>query len=149
MNQYKLLTLAAAISAVLHANPMQADSFTLLVYESKSDLATRTDPEKSSAYWAAYSDYAKKMTDAGILRGGSALSGDADTKTVTVVEGKSRTAERPLVSTSLVLGGYFVIEVPDQNAALEWAKKAPFLASGAVEVNRHFPNPTMSEKKSP
>jgi hypothetical protein len=149
MNQYKLLTLAAAISVVLHANPMKADSFTLLVYESKSDLATRTDPDKSPAYWAAYSDYAKKMADAGILRGGSALSIDADTKTVTVVEGKSRTAERPIFSASPVYGEDFVVEVPVQDAALEWSKRALLLSSGFVEVNRHFPNPTLPEKKSP
>lgn len=149
MKNSKFLILAAAASAALLANPAHADSFTLLIYESKSDLAARTDPAKSSTYWTAYSDYAKKMIDAGILRGGSALPGDSEARTVTVVAGKTRTAERPVANSSLELGGYFVIEVASQAAALEWAGKAPFLTSGAVEVKRHLPNPLMSGKPTP
>ncbi len=148
MKNSTFLILAAAASAALLASTVQADSFTLLIYESKSDLAARKDPAKSTAYWAAYGDYARKMTEAGILRGGSALSGNAGTHTVSLVGGKPQTTERPLAKASLELGGYFIIEVANREAALEWARKAPCLATGAVEVKPHSPNPTMPAKPS-
>ena len=40
----------------------------------------------------------------------------------------------PFADTKEQLGGTFVIDVPDLDAALDWAGKAPSVAWGAVEV---------------
>lgn len=146
MKKSKLHTIVIGAFTLLCAASLHADSFTLLIYESKADLAARTDPQKAAAYWGAYGDYAKKLTDAGILRGGTALPGNAETTSVSVVDGKAQPNDTPVASSALELGGYFIIEVPDQATALEWAKKAPALSGGAIEVKRHFPNPTMQSK---
>jgi hypothetical protein len=139
------LVVTAAI-ALACSPALKADSFTLLIYESKTDLAARTDPQKAPAYWAAYGGYAKQLAEAGILRGGTALPGNAETKTVTLTQSKAQETDKPFATSDLELGGYFIIEVPDQAAAVKWAKKAPGLATGAIEVKRHFPNPTMPSK---
>ena len=146
MKKSRLPIVVTAAFTLLCGNALQADSFTLLIYESKADLAARTDPQKAPGYWADYAAYAKKMTEAGILRGGTALPGNAETKTVIAEEGKSQETDKPVATSHLELGGYFIIEVPDEAAALEWARKAPGLTTGAVEVKRHFANPTMPSK---
>lgn len=146
MRKFRLHSVLVAALGLLCATHSRGEAFTLLIYESKEDIVARTDPQKAPAYWAAYGDYAKMLTDAGILRGGTALPGNASTTTLTLSRGKVQEAEKPLAASSLELGGYFIIEVPDQAAALEWARKAPGLATGAIEVKRHFPNPGMPTK---
>jgi hypothetical protein len=44
----------------------------------------------------------------------------------------------PFADTKEQLGGYFVIDVADLDAALEWAERAPCAASGGVEVRPVF-----------
>lgn len=146
MRKFRLHSVLIAAFGLLCATHSRGEAFTLLIYESKEDLVARTDPQKAPAYWAAYGGYAKKLTEAGILRGGTALPGNAGTKTLTLSQGKMQEADKPLAASSLELGGYFIIEVPDEASALEWARQAPGLATGAIEVKRHFPNPTMPSK---
>ena len=146
MKKSKLHLVVTAALTLVGSPALKADSFTLLIYESKADLAARTDPQKAPAYWAAYGGFAQQLTEAGILRGGTALSGNAETKTVTITQGQAQETDKPFATSDLELGGYFIIEVPDQAAAVAWAKKAPGLATGAIEVKRHFPNPTMPSK---
>ena len=40
----------------------------------------------------------------------------------------------PYAATKEHLGGYYVIDVPDLDAALEWAARNPAAGAGAVEV---------------
>jgi hypothetical protein len=113
--------------------------FTILIYESDAQLAARTSPQQSDAYWDAYDRFAGELAQAGVLRGGSAL----DEARRATVRG-SGTADRAVPKARL--SGYFVIEVADQAAAEMWGRKAPALAS-AVEVRPHRPNPHMQVKR--
>ena len=113
-----------------------AQDYTILIYESDAQLATRTSPTASDAYWTAYDRFASALAQAGVLRGGSAL----DERVKSTVRG-SGSADRAVPRARL--GGYFVIAVPDRAAAEAWARKAPPLAL-AVEVRPHRPNPHMS-----
>ena len=54
--------------------------------------------------------------------------------TVRVRNGKMTTTDGPYVETKEQLGGYFVIEVPDLDAALDWAAQAPSARTASVEV---------------
>jgi hypothetical protein len=40
----------------------------------------------------------------------------------------------PYAEAKEMLGGFFLIDVPDRDAALAWAAKCPGAAHGAVEV---------------
>lgn len=123
-----------------------ADQFTLLIYETKADLTARTDPEKAPGYWAAYGEYAQALTQAGILRGGTALPGNVGVRSVRLMDGKPAESVATDTADGLELGGYFIIEVADMTAALDWAKKSPGITTGVVEVRPHFINPTMPAK---
>ena len=51
-----------------------------------------------------------------------------------VRNGQSEVLNGPYADTQEQLGGYFVIDVPDLDAALQWAARCPSSAYGTVEV---------------
>ncbi len=106
-----------------------ATEYTLLIYETPAELAKRTDATAvGKAYWASWMEYSQAVKSAGVMRGGAALSVDDDANAVQ--------GER--------LGGYFVIDVADREAATAWARKAPVSAGGGhVEVRSAYPTPEM------
>ncbi len=40
----------------------------------------------------------------------------------------------PFADTKEMLGGYVVVDLPDLDAALEWAARAPCVTAGSVEI---------------
>ena len=82
----------------------------------------------------AFQSYAAALDAAGVLLAAEVLQPSASTTTVRVVDGTLRVQDGPFADTKEQLGGSFVIDVPDLDAALEWAGKAPSVAWGPVEV---------------
>jgi hypothetical protein len=128
------------IATLMLASTAHAAEYSLMIYETKAELAARTDSEKSGTYWGGYNAFAVELVKAGIMRGGSAV----DEKTVRVVASGKTSEQNPEVNGSH-LGGYFVIDVPNIEAATSWAAKMP--TQGFVEVRPHRANPTMPMKK--
>lgn len=54
--------------------------------------------------------------------------------TLRLVEGRRDIHDGPYAETKEQLGGFYLIEVPDIDTALEWAARNPAAATGAVEV---------------
>ena len=54
--------------------------------------------------------------------------------TVTIADGKSRVLNGPYVDSKEQLGGYYLIDVPDLDAALSWAARCPGASHGTIEV---------------
>jgi hypothetical protein len=48
--------------------------------------------------------------------------------------GKTNVLDGPYAETKEQLGGYYMIEVPDLDAALSWAARCPGASHGAIEV---------------
>jgi hypothetical protein len=82
----------------------------------------------------AFDDYAKALDAAGVLVSAEVLQPSSSTTTVRLREGELRIQDGPFADTKEQLGGSFVIEVPDLDAALAWAREAPSIEWGAVEV---------------
>ncbi|MFO1069214.1 MAG: YciI family protein [Geminicoccaceae bacterium] len=135
---------AAALLAMLATAPAaRADLYTLFIYETADELAARTDPQRAEAYWGAYAAYGKALADAGVIRGGAALTfGDA-VRTLRQRDGAAAVVPGAATSGPEQLGGYFVIEVADLDTALGWAARAPSALTGAVEVRPAYPAPAM------
>jgi hypothetical protein len=53
---------------------------------------------------------------------------------VRVVNGKSEVLDGPYADTKEQLGGFYLIEVPDLDAALAWAARCPGAGRGRIEV---------------
>jgi hypothetical protein len=73
------------------------------------------------------------LTSAGGLQPPSAAS------TVRLRDGRRLLQDGPFADTKEQLGGYFVIDVDDLAAALEWAERCPSAVDGAVEVRPLLP----------
>jgi hypothetical protein len=83
---------------------------------------------------AAFASYAATLQAAGVLIGGEVLQPSAVTTTVRMRDGALQVQDGPFADTKEQLGGTFVIDVPDLDAAIEYARQAPSVQWGAVEV---------------
>ncbi|AVT41913.1 YciI family protein [Plantactinospora sp. BB1] len=94
-----------------------------------------TDPEaiqtEIDTYWA----YDKLLADAGVMLDGQALQG---TETATTVqaggEGEPTVTDGPFAETREILGGYYLVDLPDLDAAIGWAARCPGALRGKVEI---------------
>jgi hypothetical protein len=91
-------------------------------------------PEEMEAEMGRWWEYTQALRDAGVMLAGEALQGSETATTVRVRDGQRLTSDGPFAETKEVLGGYYVIDVPDLDAALEWAEKIPSVGYGSVEV---------------
>jgi hypothetical protein len=107
--------------------------YLMLIYanEAAQKAASKADTETMHG---AYMAYAEAMSKAGVLVGGERLQPTAAASTVRVANGKSKVLDGPYAETKEQLGGYFMIEVGDLDAALAWAARCPGAAHGAIEV---------------
>ncbi|WDQ97961.1 YciI family protein [Devosia sp. J2-20] len=69
-----------------------------------------------------------------VLVSGEGLRGIETATSVRVRSGKTETMDGPFAETREHLGGYYVIEVPDLDAALRYAAMVPSAQWGTVEV---------------
>lgn len=70
----------------------------------------------------------------GVLRSGDALKGVETATSVRQRGGKVETMDGPFAETKEHLGGYYVIDVPDLDAALKYAAMVPSASFGTIEV---------------
>jgi hypothetical protein len=104
--------------------------FALLLYEDDAEREVKSDEEVSRCL-----AYAHAMQKAGILVGGERLRPARCAVTVRVRDGASRVLDGPYAEAKEQLGGFHVIDVPDLDTALAWARRSPSAARGRVEVH--------------
>lgn len=143
MTRIRTVLAGAALAAGLALSAPAADAaeFAIMIHETESDLAARTDPARAEAYWGAFAAYAAELQAAGVLRGGMPLMWGDRAASVRVSGG--RPVVTPLAPAPTTLGGWFVVEAASLDEAVAWAAKAPAAAAGLVEVRPAFPAPAM------
>jgi hypothetical protein len=88
---------------------------------------------------AAYAAYTEAMQKAGVIRGGERLRPTSEATTVRVKNGKTDVLDGPYADTKEQLGGFYLIDVPDLDAALSWAARCPGASTGTMEVRPIWP----------
>lgn len=112
--------------------------FSILIYEAPEQFARRNDPDDAPAYWAMWSAYSKAVADAGVMVGGAGLEPPDAATSLRLRDGKRHVQDGPYADTHEQLGGFYMIDVPDLDAALEWAARCPASSTGTVEVRPHM-----------
>ena len=107
----------------------------LICAEKMMEQMPEADAER---HFEEYREFTESIRDSGTLIGCNRLLPPDTAITVRVRQGKVSTTDGPYVETKEQLGGYYVIEVPDLDHALEWAARCPAASSGAVEVRPHL-----------
>ncbi len=109
-------------------------NYTFLIYEDAAGFALRTcaDEKKRTAYWSAWPPYAQALRDAGVFIDGAGL--EPPHTAVTLRNGARQVQDGPFAETKEQLGGFFIIDVHDLDAALEWAARIPAAPGSMIEV---------------
>ncbi|MEV0383845.1 YciI family protein [Nonomuraea sp. NPDC050643] len=106
--------------------------YMLLINSSASD--TESADGASFEEWMTYD---KDVRESGVHVSGHSL---ADLTTATTVRvgpsGERTVTDGPFAETREILGGYYVIDVPDLDVALDWAARCPGARGGGSVVVR-------------
>ena len=90
--------------------------------------------EEAGRMHGAYMAYVEAMNKAGVLLANHGLAPTSQATTVRAPGGKQSVVDGPYAETKEQLGGYFLIDVPDLDAAISWAARCPGAERGAIEV---------------
>ena len=107
--------------------------YALLIYGSEADYAEPGTPE-SNEIFEAYAKFTQEITTEGINLGGEALESVDTATTVRVRDGETITTDGPFAETKEQLGGFYLIEAEDLDAAISIAARLPGSWVGSVEV---------------
>ena len=107
--------------------------YLLMVYSAEAGWAKMTKAEQEQGA-AAYMAYGEALTKAGVLKGSHRLQPISTATTVRVANGKSQVLDGPYADSKEQLGGYFLIDVADLDAAISWAARCPGASHGVMEV---------------
>jgi len=107
--------------------------YLLLIHQNESALLAATK-ERIGQMMAAYQAYTEALKKAGAYVGSNRLQPTSTATTVRAPEGKRQVTDGPYIETKEQLGGYYLIDVPDLDAALSWAARCPGAGHGAIEV---------------
>jgi hypothetical protein len=107
--------------------------YMLLAYVDPQGFAA-LKPEDAQKAVAAYTAYGEALRKEGVIVGSNRLRPAGDATLVRIANGRTSALNGPYAETKEQLGGYFLIDVPDLDAALSWAARCPAASHGSVEV---------------
>jgi hypothetical protein len=107
--------------------------YMLLIYVQEDGWTKLSKTEQEQGV-AAYSAYTEALSKAGCLKAGNRLQRSSSATTVRSSHGKAQVLDGPYADSKEQLGGYYIIDVPDLDAALSWAARCPAVDYGVVEV---------------
>jgi hypothetical protein len=108
--------------------------FILQLYSDEKRWEKQSDEEARQTN-GAYMAYSKALVDSGAFVHANRLEPTSTATTVRVTsDGKTEVLDGPYVDTKEQLGGYYLIQAPDLDAAISWAARCPGASHGTIEV---------------
>jgi hypothetical protein len=106
--------------------------YLLLIYEDESVYGPDKTGNGMHEIVAKHRAFIEKI---GAVRvGGAGLRNTASATTVRTQNGAKTVHDGPFAETKEQLGGYYLIEAPDLDAAIAVAKQVPVLRDGSIEI---------------
>jgi hypothetical protein len=107
--------------------------YILLIYSDEARFE-RTSQEELGRTVAAYGAYTAALRQAGVLLASDRLRPTSTATTVRVSGDKTQVLNGPYAETKEQLAGFYLLDVPDLDAALSWAARCPGASYGSIEV---------------
>jgi hypothetical protein len=107
--------------------------YMLLIYGDPSKGPQQGTPE-AEAEMAEWFTYTESLQKAGVHVAGEALEAPSTATTVAVRDGDRVVTDGPFADTKEWLGGFYIVDAPDLDAALDHAARMPNINYGSVEV---------------
>jgi hypothetical protein len=120
----------SAIKPIKRSNAMQ---YLLMIYRNEAELGKLGAAERQQMM-ADYGAFTQSIVQSGHFKAGDGLQPTTTATTVRVRDGKMLTTDGPFAETREQLGGYYLIEAKDLDAALGIAARIPGAKTGSVEV---------------
>jgi hypothetical protein len=129
----------------------EAMKYALLIYsmpqpsaEATTDTSLVDASPRSDGVFDSYVDYTRALKDARALLAVERLQGVETATTVRLRGGERLLTDGPFVETKEHLLGFYLIDVPDLDTAIEWAARMPHMRHGVVEVRPVMPTPGLA-----
>ncbi|BCY10304.1 YciI family protein [Actinoplanes sp. L3-i22] len=106
--------------------------YLLLIHTPAPELAGELAPGEPTP--DQFMAYEKAVTDAGVRLDSNALDLTNATTLHVRANGDRVITDGPYAETREIVGGYYLIDVPDLDAALDWAARCPGARHGTIEV---------------
>ncbi|MGA7814474.1 YciI family protein, partial [Caballeronia sp.] len=103
--------------------------YLLMIYSEENGWNQMTDSERQQGV-AAYQAYTESLKKAEVLVGANRLQNTNTATTVRLVDGKPQVLDGPYSDSKEQLAGYYLIDVPNLDAAIAWASRCPGAAHG-------------------
>ncbi|MGA2288367.1 YciI family protein [Bradyrhizobium sp.] len=107
--------------------------YLLMIYQNEAE-AGKMDAAAGKKMMEEYGTFTQGIIQSGNFKAGDRLQPSATATTVRVRDGKTLTTDGPFAETREQLGGYYLIEAKDLDAALAIAARIPTARSGSIEV---------------
>lgn len=107
--------------------------YLLLIYRSEAEL-NKMDAADRQKLSAEYGAYTQSIVQSGHFKAGDGLQPSTTATTVRVRDGKILTTDGPFAETREQLGGYYLVEAKDLDAAIALAARIPNARDGSIEV---------------
>lgn len=107
--------------------------YLLMIYAAE-DAGPMPGEEAFDLMLDGYEQFSKRVEADGVFVAGEALDSVSTATTVKVREGASQVTDGPFAETKEALGGFYLLDCKDLDAAIEYASKIPSAAYGCVEI---------------
>jgi hypothetical protein len=107
--------------------------YLLMIYRSEAELFKMGDADRQKMA-ADYGVFTQSIIQSGHFKAGDGLQPTTTATTVRVREGKILTTDGPFAETREQLGGYYLVEAKDLDAAIGIAARIPGALNGSIEV---------------
>lgn len=94
----------------------------------------RLTAREQAAAMAAYGAFNAALSDAGALVATGRLAASTGASRVLTKGGQTVVMDGPYAETKEQVAGFYLVEAPSHEAALEWAARCPAAGHGVVEV---------------
>ena len=106
--------------------------YALLIYAAPG--ASEGAPPAGDGVIDSWLDYTAAMKESGSLLGAEQLAPVDTATSVTMRSGERLLIDGPFIETKEHLLGFYLLDVPDLDTAIEWAAKMPIMKYGTVEI---------------
>jgi hypothetical protein len=106
--------------------------YALLLYSAGKPVAAGDNP--AGGVFDDWVSFTQALKDAGVLVTAGALEGVDTATTVRLRGGERVLTDGPFIETKEHLLGFYLVELPDLDTAIDWAARVPHVRYGTVEV---------------
>jgi hypothetical protein len=107
--------------------------YLLMIYRSEAEYG-KIDAATRQEMTAEYGAFTQSIIQSGNFKAGDGLQPTTTATTVRVRDGKTLTTDGPFAETREQLGGYYLVEAKDLDAAVAIAARIPGAKTGSIEV---------------